>query len=134
MGYLSDEQRQQIDEMFHMADFRTMFDICNNLYSQLGFQDKLTDKERISEYKYITQQFRKYISNRYEPILACGSNLDSMISTVESWISDAPEYGDDRKSIVYNFIRDGWLISVFNGLKYLVDTSNSEEDEDGWAR
>jgi hypothetical protein len=129
MGILTDEERQYVEGSFALTDFRSMFDIINNVYESLKFRDNITDSERISEYKYITQQLRKYISGRYDTIAACGSDLNMMLSTVERWLSDAPEYGDDRKNLVYNFLRDQWLIETYNNIKWLMD-KRAEESED----
>ena len=129
MGILSDEERQYVEGSFALTDFRSMFDIINNVYESLKFRDNITDSERISEYKYITQQLRKYISGRYDTIAACGSDLNMMLSTVERWLSDAPEYGDDRKNLVYNFLRDQWLIETYNNIKWLMG-KRAEESED----
>lgn len=129
MGILTDEERQYVEGSFALTDFRSMFDIINNVYESLKFRDNITDSERISEYKYITQQLRKYISGRYDTIAACGSDLNMMLATVERWLADAPEYGDDRKNLVYNFLRDQWLIETYNNIKWLMD-KRAEESED----
>lgn len=129
MGILTDEERQYVEGSFALTDFRSMFDIINNVYESLKFHDNITDSERISEYKYITQQLRKYISGRYDTIAACGSDLNMMLATVERWLADAPEYGDDRKNLVYNFLRDQWLIETYNNIKWLMD-KRAEESED----
>lgn len=131
MASLTDEQRTTVESLFRMNDFHSMYQIIDQEYKTLGFQDKLTDAERIKEYQYITQQLRKYIAGRHEPIMSCGSNLDAMLATVESWITNAPEYGSERKELVYNFLRDSWILEVYNGLRYLIDEAeNDYEDEE----
>ena len=82
MAALTDDQRETLISLFRMQDFNTMFMLIDQQYRQLGFRDPLTDSERIAEYKYITQQLRKYIAGRQDPILACGSNLDAMKNLV----------------------------------------------------
>lgn len=130
MGILSDSEREIVEGAFKLTDFRSMFDIINSVYTGLQFQDKLTDAERIAEYKYITQQLRKYISGRQEPILSCGGDLEQMLRTVEAWLSDAPEYGDDRKSLAYNFLRDEWIMETYNRIKFLINERNNVETEE----
>ena len=133
MGILTDNERAIVESQFRLTDFRTMFDILNSLYEAMKFHDDLSDAERIAEYKYVTQQLRKYISGRQVAILDCGSDLDKMLLTVESWLSDAPEYGDDRKTLAYNFLRDEWILETYNMVKYLIEgrqgDSIREEDE-----
>lgn len=129
MDTLTDEEREILEGSFRLTDFRSMFDIINGTYEALKFHDELTDNERIDEYKYITQQLRKYISGRQDTIMACGSDLQRMLVTVESWLSDAPEYGDDRKTLVYNFLRDSWLLELYNRIKFTMDNRTEEEDE-----
>jgi hypothetical protein len=130
MGALNDNERSVMSSLFQMTDFHSMFNIINSTYRELEFQDRLTDADRIAEYKYITQQLRKYISSHHDPIMTCGSNLHAMLATVEAWLADAPEYGDDRKTIVYNFLRDNWLLEIYNGIKYLIDNREQQEEDD----
>ena len=98
------------------------------MYDILGFRDVITDAVRIDEYKYIAQQLRKYKFSKQDQVLSCDT-VEEMFNVVENLIGNAAEYGDSRKEIVYNFLRDHWLLGVYNTLGQVL-MANNEEDED----
>lgn len=97
-------------------------------YETLGFRDRLTDEELIAEFKYIAQQLRKYKFSKQDQILNHDS-VEEMVAEIGELIGRAPEYGNSRKEIVYNFMRDHWLVNMHNTL-YRAAMMNDEEDED----
>lgn len=109
-----------------------MWFICKATYENLGFNDA-TDQQKIDEYKWIVQQLRKYMFSKQEPIMSC-KDLETMINEVDVLISKASEYGDERKVIVYNFMRDHWLFELRNYLVQLWQEASiadePEEDEE----
>lgn len=104
-------------------------------YESLGFQDDISDAEMIDEFKYIAQQMRKYKFSHQDQILAYDSYED-MASEVEALIGKAKEYGDCRKEIVYNFLRDQWLYNLYNAFVRMAQANSAniyedyEEDDD----
>ena len=121
--------QQQILLMFRARDFESMWFVCKASYENLGFKDA-TDQQKIDEYKWIVQQLRKYMFSKQDEILGC-VDLDDMIKHVEDLIAKASEYGDERKEIAYNFMRDHWLFELRNHLVQLwQDSMISEFDEE----
>lgn len=124
--------KQQVLLMFRARDFESMWFICKATYENLGFKDA-TDQQKIDEYKWIVQQLRKYMFSKQEPIMSC-KDLEAMINEVDVLISKASEYGDERKVIVYNFMRDHWLFELRNYLVQLWQEASIadeyEEDEE----
>ena len=120
--------KKEIDTVFVPADFQAMWFMLNDKYQMLGFNDEISDELRIEEYKYIVQQFRRYISNMRERVIVECDTLEKMLGVVDSQLSNTPEYGSDRKTIAYNFIRDDWLY----GLRAIVYDAivNVEEEEE----
>lgn len=115
--------------LFAVADFEQAWYELNQLYSDLGFSDQLTDEQRIAEYKWITQQLRKYMGTKEQAVLSCDS-IQDMAATVEDMISKQREYGDTRQEVAYNFVRDHWLASVHSVLSQMaVSEIDEEEDE-----
>lgn len=121
MPILSDNEREDLSLLFQMKDFRSMWDIIHNEYGRFDLGDKLDDNTRINEYKYITQQLRKYMASKQDSILSHGGDLESMQREVEALINRAPEYGDERKELIYNFLRDQWLMELYHGIQVLID-------------
>ena len=124
--------KNQILLMFRAKDFHGMWFIIKQNYEELGFSDPMTDQQKIDEYKWIVQQLRKYMFSKQDEIMACGS-IEDMIDFVDMLIGKADEYAEERKKIVYNFIRDGWLYELRNYLSMLLyeaqDGQEAKEDE-----
>jgi len=98
-------------------------------YDALGFHDRISDEEMISEFKYIAQQLRKYKFSKQDQIVS-HDTLGEMAAEVEKLIGKAPEYGDSRKEIVYNFLRDHWLINMYNVMMRAAQMDDEEEEDD----
>ena len=121
MASLSDGERSTLNLLFQMADFRSMFDIIRNEYDRYELGSGLDDDTKIQEFKYITQQLRKYMASKQDLILNHGGDLEGMRDEIDNLINKAPEYGDERKELIYNFMRDQWLLELRNGVQYLID-------------
>ena len=126
-GSLSDFQRETIESFFHMRDFRSMWDIIYNEYEMKHLGECIGDDEMIQEFQYITQQLRKYISNHQDQIMDHGADLNGMIKEIENLLSNSTEYAKERKELVYNFLRDQWLVEIHDGIVWLME--NVEEEE-----
>lgn len=119
---------QSIMLMFQARDFETMWYAIKDEYKDLGFVDPIDDQTRIDEYTWITQQLRKYMFSKQDEIMGCDS-LEDMVAMVDSLIGKAGEYGDERKKVVYNFMRDHWLYEVRNYLVDLIVSVSVDEEE-----
>lgn len=127
---LDEDMRGNLQLLFRAKDFRGMWSTLNAMYDELRFDDKITDNQRIDEYRWIVQQLRKYMFSKQDDILGCQS-LEDMIDKVDSLISNAAEYGEDRKHIAYNFLRDQWLFEVRNYMStMLIEYSDDMEEEE----
>lgn len=113
---------------FHDEDFETTWMEVNQEYDALGFRDDIDDATRISEYKYIAQQLRKYKFSKQDAIMS-HDDVEGMAAEVAALIAKAREYGDSRKEVVYNFMRDHWLINLYNTLARLLTVDDDEEEE-----
>ena len=97
-------------------------------YDNLGFKDDISDEEMISEFKYIAQQLRKYKFSKQDQIIN-HDTLEDMAHEIEELIGKAPEYGDSRNEIVYNFMRDHWLVGMYNTMIRAAQMEDEEEDD-----
>lgn len=103
-----------------------MYLVINDTYDRYGLGDGLSDEERISEYKYINEQLRKFVSKTQVPVFDCGSDLNKMAEYVRSMFKTLPEYADDRKTLVYNFVRDTWLLELLNVIVFIGEEEEEE--------
>lgn len=108
--------RDSISRLFELPTVLNMWPTIQKTYNMLGFKDVLTDEKMISEYKYIVEQFRKYVSSHEKQILKC-ENIEAMLIAVEKMIKNAPEVDLDRKVLVYYQIRDSWLWNLYTYIK-----------------
>ena len=117
-----------IQAFFQDEAFEQTWGEIKQEYEYLGFRDSITDETMISEFKYIAQQLRKYKFSKQDQVLA-NDSFEDMAREVENLIGKASEYGNSRAEIVYNFLRDHWLIGMYNTLMRAAQMED-EEDED----
>lgn len=129
--------RDNIAKMFELPTFLNIWPTIQKTYNMLGFKDDISDERMISEYKYIVEQFRKYVSSHEKQVLKC-ENIEAMLTVVEKMIKSAPEVDLDRKVLVYYQIRDTWLWNLYTYIKRielgestgtLTYLRNDEEEE-----
>lgn len=129
--------RDSIAKMFELPTFLNIWPTIQKTYNMLGFKDEISDERMISEYKYIVEQFRKYVSSHEKQVLKC-ENIEAMLTVVEKMIKSAPEVDLDRKVLVYYQIRDTWLWNLYTYIKRielgestgtLTYLRNDEEEE-----
>ena len=125
---LYDKTIKEIESMFLMPTLYKMWPDIQTRYMQMGFKDNLSDSEMIAEYTYILEQYRKYISSHQKEILSHRDDLEKMLEVVEVLIEKAPEKDMERKILVYNTLRDDWLIDLYNVI--VMGIADREEDED----
>ena len=123
------ELKQSLEAAFSPRDFQSMWFALNAKYEALAFKDDISDSIRIQEYKYIVQQFRKFISGQHEAIMECVS-AEEMLQLIDTMLSNAAEYGKERKEIVYNFVRDDWLYEVQNYIMQVMYEEGVEEEDE----
>lgn len=117
--------REELAPIFDTMSFGDMFIFLNDKYNQLDFKDTISDGERIAEYKWINEQIRRYI-NKQKNIVLKHKKAEEMLAEVDNLIDKATDYGDSRKEIVYNIIRDEWLMNL---QRILFFWNSSEEEE-----
>lgn len=121
--------KQSLEMAFVPRDFQGMWYGINAKYKALDFKDNISDSIRIQEYKYIVHQFRRYIANKREAIMSCESAED-MIMMLNSMYDNSDEYGEERKVVVYNFLRDDWIMEVIGYIQqFLYEQAENEEVE-----
>jgi len=118
-----------IQAFFQDQAFENTWADMKHEYETLGFRDNISDEIMIAEFKYIAQQLRKYKFSKQDQIVNKES-VEDMMHEVESLIGKASEYGNTRAEIVYNFLRDHWLIDMYNALARVKEFGYEEEDED----
>lgn len=109
----TDEYRDLIERAFQVPGFVELWPYIQSKYQEMGFKDHLTDREMIQEYKYISEQYRKFIFKRQDAIMAIADNPELVMDLVSDQISKLTESPTERKQLVYSAIRDEWLVSLY---------------------
>lgn len=126
----SEQELKWITQYFLMPDILGYWQDIKRRYETMGFADKLSDRERIDEYDYITQQMNKYISRHQDQVLA-DADLERMLAEVSDMHAHAPFEGRERKMLVYFSMRDDWLRQLINLIGALIE-QNDGKDDDEW--
>lgn len=114
-----------MEQCYDKPSYQDMWSIILAYYSDLGFTDVISDKDRIEEFSYITQQYRKFVSVNADKLRKCGNDKDAYIATLEDILNKLDEFSDTRKGIVYNFLRNAWIVSTYN-------VAITYENTEGW--
>ena len=122
--------KRDLESAFWPRDFQSMWFVLNSKYKALDFHDDISDDIRIGEYKYIVQQLRKYMSNHQEEILNDCDSPEMMLDAIDYLLTKAGEYGNERKEIAYNFIRDDWLMELRNYVNMFLNRNSIEQEEE----
>lgn len=122
--------KRELELAFQPRDFQAMWFVLNNKYSSLGFHDDISDGIRIQEYKYIVQQLRKYMASKKDVILYDCSSPEDMSDVINHLIGNGSEYAEERKEIVYNFVRDDWLMELRGYVATFIFEHDDAEEED----
>ena len=128
----NDTKEMMTNALFADLSFdQTWMEIMSE-YNRLGFHDKISDEEMIDEFKYIAQQMRKYKFSKQDFIMV-NDTYEGMAEAVATLIGSAPEYGKTRKEIVYNFLRDQWLVNLHSLFLKMIEVNDDydyEEEDD----
>ena len=130
MASLTDYQRDVLEAAFRMVGFSHMYNVIHAEYKMRELGTDVDDQTRIAEYKWVCQQLRKFMSSKYDQVLDHGGDLDGMKREVEYIVSNLNEYGSDRKGLVYAFLRDQWLMELWDAINALIGDDEKEDDDE----
>lgn len=123
------ELKQELEGAFVQRDFQSMWFLLNAKYEAMAFKDNIADSIRIQEYKYIVQQYRKFISGQRDAFMEC-TTVEEMLQLIDNLLMNAAEYGKERKELVYNFVRDDWLYGLQNFIIQIMQGEDIEEEDE----
>lgn len=119
------------EAMFHQGDIVERWYDISTVIEGFGFDDKLVDKEKIEEHRYITNQLNKFIGTKQEEILVGELDIEKGIEAVRKIISDCQDVKDTRVGIVYAFMRNEWLASLLALMEEMKFQAEAEVNS-GW--
>lgn len=126
-----------VEEPFKVPDLAIMWNDIMECHRNMGFQMPLTDKEKgnvltdnevIKEFQWIYGQYRKYIGTRRGQLLPMRGDLHKMLANIKDLIEKDSETPEDRTKLVYQTMRNQWLINTWNQVAWIIEQMQEEEE------
>jgi hypothetical protein len=114
------EAIKSIKDLFKTPSLLGLWPLCKAKYEELGFTDELSDRDKIDEYTYIYEQYKKFVFSHQVPVLKHSRSLYSMNEYVEELIAKTAEKADTRKKLVYFALRDDWLTVLWQTIQWFI--------------
>lgn len=121
MNSEAEELVESFNLLFEPEDLVGMWPAIKSAYETFGFTDKISDRDKIDEYKYINTQLRKYIGSNEAKLKKNVGNWIAVSKDVQDIVAKIEDKNDDRKSIVYSYLRNSWLTQVYVLVETIVE-------------
>lgn len=95
-------------------DFISNWKLIDDTYRSLGWEDKISDEQRIKEYRKINEYYIKYISTKRPDIIdMLNNNPKKLLSEINEWLGTKIQKPDktnwSKEFITYNKMKKEWL-------------------------
>lgn len=121
---------RMLESAMMVPTFTALWPQIHEFYTSMGFQDPMTDSQRIEEYKYISDQLGKFVGLHFDEFLSYESDLKKLAEVIEDQMSRGTVTPSDRKKIVYCVMRDEWLHQLWQLVLVMAQEQPDEEEED----
>lgn len=106
--------------------------LCDT-YNALQFSDRLSDAERLDEYKWIVQQMNSFLTKIRTKLLTC-KDARAMRDLLRATYVPAGKVDlSARRALVYQKLRQRWITSSLMAMEYMLETEEGKESADGWT-
>lgn len=122
----------RIEPYFEYIPLLGYWNDIKSTYAFMGFNDAMTDSDKIVEYSYISEQMHNLVSRTKKKISEDKDNLAYIKTVIEEKIDSLPDTADERKTLVFYFMRDQWLRSLYSEVNQCIYALENNEplDED----
>ena len=133
-----EELKDLVEEPFKVPDLAQMWPDILRCHKEMGFQFPLTDKEKgtvltdnemVSEFQWIYGQYRKYIGTKKGPWLELRGDLGKMLANIKAAIEKDSETPADRTTLVYQTMRNQWLVNTWNHIAWVLEQLGEDDGE-----
>jgi len=126
--------RDWIDEETRHIDVVASWESLCDTYDALRFTDQLSDAERLEEFKWIVQQMNSFLSKIRTKLLSC-KDIEAMTEMLAKSINPIGKVElAERKSLVYQKLRQRWMMTKISELSLMqAQQEETEEEQDGWG-
>lgn len=131
------ELNEHIEEPFKVPDLAELWPEILACHRNMGFSIPLTDKEKgglltdnemVSEFQWIYGQYKKYIGTKKIPWLSMRDDLDRLLANIKDTIAKDSETPEDRTKLIYQTMRNEWLLKTWNHYAWLKEQLEEEDD------
>lgn len=106
-----------VDEETRHIDLVASWENLCDTYDALKFTDRLSDADRLEEYKWIVQQMNSFMTKIRTKLLTC-KDIDAMIILLGKSYTPAGKVDlSTRKALVYQKLRQRWIAMAIIHLK-----------------
>ena len=126
--------REWVEEETRHIDVVASWESLNDTYDALRLTDPLSDTERLEEYKWIVQQMNSFLSKIRTKLLSC-KDIEAMTEMLAKSINPIGKVElAERKSLVYQKLRQRWMMTKISELSLMqAQQEETEEEQDGWG-
>jgi len=120
------ELEEEITNHFILLNFEDFWHDIDTWYKNYGFTDELRDSDKIAEYKWINDQFTKYVFKHQDQLLSSSRNYKAMLDKALEQRAAKGKAIKERKDIVYYKLKNIWLedlIAKENQIITLIEQS-----------
>lgn len=123
--------RDWIDEETRHIDVVASWESLCDTYDALRFSDRLSDAERLDEYKWIVQQMNSFLTKIRTRLLTCKDPEAMQLLLRESFVPAGKVDLSARRALVYQKLRQQWVRTRLATLAQM--TEEMKEEQDGWT-
>lgn len=133
-----EEFNELIEEPFKVPDLAMVWPNILEIHKEMGFSIPMTDpdkgtvmsdNEMIKEFQWIYGQYRKYIGRKKSELLSMKDNLDKMLMNILEMIEKDSESPSNRSTIIYQSLRNKWLLDTWNHVAWIIEQRKEEEND-----
>ncbi len=123
----TDDILSWVDEETRAIDVVASWESLCDTYDVLRFTDRLSDADRLEEYRWIVQQMNIFLSKMRKSLLTC-KDRKAMAELLETKMVPVGKVDlTTRKALVYQKLRQQWVRMAITRLQ-----TTQKEEQDGW--
>ena len=114
------------EERFTIPSFVEFWPTAMSIREAYKFSAKLNDADLLAENKKIYVDYKKYIFAHQDAIMAREELPEEALAFVASLIEKAPSTPASRAAVIYQALRDSWLIDLYNEIAMYINETTEE--------
>ncbi len=121
--------REWIDEETRHIDVVASWESLCDTYDTLRFTDRLSDAERLEEYKWIVQQMNSFLTKIRTKLLSC-RDMEAMLEMLSmTMVPSGKMELSARRALVYQKLRQQWVMMEMARLREMLAMRRMEEQD-----